>query len=74
VPDAIRSEILVAVVVLRARFTPSIRLMMQPQDWVKKHFAAHAHPQPVHYVFTLPKTPSGKFSAVSCVNTFATGS
>jgi acetyl-CoA synthetase len=30
------------------------------QEWVKRHYAAHAYPRRVHYADGLPKTPSGK--------------
>jgi len=60
VPDAIRGEVLEAVVVLQKEFVPSLELTAELQDWVKRRFAAHAYPRRVHYMSALPKTPSGK--------------
>lgn len=60
VPDEIRGEVLEAVVVLREKCTPSEALSCELQEWVKKRYAAHAYPRRVHYVESLPKTPSGK--------------
>jgi acetyl-CoA synthetase len=60
VPDEIRGEVLEAVVVLRAERSPSEALSCELQEWVKRRYAAHAYPRRVHYVESLPKTPSGK--------------
>jgi acetyl-CoA synthetase len=60
VPDEIRGEVLEAVVVLRAERGPSEALSCELQEWVKRRYAAHAYPRQVHYVESLPKTPSGK--------------
>jgi acetyl-CoA synthetase len=60
VPDELRGEVLEAVVVLSADRAPSDRLTTELQHWVKERFAAHAYPRRVHYVESLPKTPSGK--------------
>lgn len=59
-PDEVRGEVLEAVVVLQAGYSPSDKLTSQIQDWVKKRFAAHAYPRRVHFTESLPKTPSGK--------------
>lgn len=60
VPDAIRGEVLEAVVVLRAGHRPTADLSTELQSWVKARYAAHAYPRRVHYVCALPRTPSGK--------------
>jgi acetyl-CoA synthetase len=60
VPDAVRGEVLEAVVVLRQGHVPSDTLTAEIQAKVKTGFAAHAYPRRVHYVAVLPKTPSGK--------------
>ncbi len=60
VADEIRGEVLEAAVVLREGHRPSDELTHELQGWVKTRFAAHAHPRRIHYVETLPKTPSGK--------------
>ena len=60
VPDEVRGEVLEAVIVLRTELTPSDALSCELQEWVKRQYAAHAYPRRVHYVASLPKTPSGK--------------
>jgi acetyl-CoA synthetase len=59
-PDEVRGEVLEAVVVLRPGCAPSAELTSELQKWVKRRYAAHAYPRRVHYVESLPKTPSGK--------------
>jgi acetyl-CoA synthetase len=60
VPDAIRGEVLEAVVVLREGRRPTADLSKELQSWVKARYAAHAYPRRIHYVSELPRTPSGK--------------
>jgi acetyl-CoA synthetase len=60
VPDDIRGEVLEAFVVLRSGVTPSLDAVQDLQHWVKSRYAAHAYPRSVHFVQSLPKTPSGK--------------
>lgn len=60
IPDAVRGEVLEAVVVLRSGAEPSDVLAKTLQSHVKQNFAAHAYPRRIHFVATLPKTPSGK--------------
>ncbi|WP_370010066.1 AMP-binding protein [Nocardia cyriacigeorgica] len=59
-PDELRGEVLEAFVVLREGVTGSAELEAELQTLVKKKFAAHAYPRRVHFVPSLPKTPSGK--------------
>lgn len=59
-PDPLRGEVLEAFVVLHAAHAASGTLTEELQEWVKRRYAAHAYPRRVHYVDTLPKTPSGK--------------
>ncbi|WP_039825853.1 AMP-binding protein [Nocardia testacea] len=59
-PDELRGEVLEAFVVLRGDTTGTPELEAQLQTLVKQKFAAHAYPRRVHFVSTLPKTPSGK--------------
>jgi acetyl-CoA synthetase len=59
-PDAVRGEVLEAFIVLRPGAVPSDELTAGLQDWVKRRYAAHAYPRRLHYVDSLPKTPSGK--------------
>lgn len=60
IPDTVRGEVLEAVVVLRSGQTPSGALSKELQVHVKQNFAAHAYPRRIHFVESLPKTPSGK--------------
>lgn len=59
-PDELRGEVLEAFVVLRGDTPGTPELEAQLQTLVKQKFAAHAYPRRVHFVSTLPKTPSGK--------------
>jgi acetyl-CoA synthetase len=60
VPDAIRGEVLEAAVVLREGRVGCAALTDELQGWVKSRYASHAYPRRVHYIDSLPKTPSGK--------------
>ncbi|MBF6436150.1 AMP-binding protein [Nocardia cyriacigeorgica] len=59
-PDELRGEVLEAFVVVREGVEGSAALEAELQTLVKKKFAAHAYPRRVHFVPSLPKTPSGK--------------
>jgi len=59
-PDELRGEVLEAFVVLRGGASGSAELAVELQRLVKTRFAAHAYPRRVHFVASLPKTPSGK--------------
>ncbi|MEU8894788.1 AMP-binding protein [Nocardia sp. NPDC048505] len=59
-PDELRGEVVEAYVVLRAGVTGSPELETELRQLVKTKFAAHAYPRTVHFVDSLPKTPSGK--------------
>lgn len=60
VPDELRGEVIEAFVVARDAAATGPDLVTELQDWVKKEFAKHAYPRRIHFVDTLPKTPSGK--------------
>jgi acetyl-CoA synthetase len=60
VPDGLKGEVLVAAVVPRDGATGTPALTEELQTLVKTKFAAHAYPRAVHYVASLPKTPTGK--------------
>ena len=53
-------EVIEAYVVLRAGNTESAELACELQHLVKTRYAAHAYPRAVHFIDSLPKTPSGK--------------
>lgn len=59
-PDELRGEVLEAFVVLQDDVAGTDDLEKELQTLVKKKFAAHAYPRAVHFVPSLPKTPSGK--------------
>ncbi|MFD0000562.1 AMP-binding protein [Nocardia sp. NPDC127526] len=59
-PDALRGEVIEAFVVLANGFEGGPELEAELQQLVKTKFAAHAYPRTVHFVDSLPKTPSGK--------------
>lgn len=60
VPDEIRGELLEAFVVVDDSIRPDDALTSEIQQLVKDRYAAHAYPRVIHYVTSLPKTPSGK--------------
>jgi acetyl-CoA synthetase len=59
-PDALRTEVVTAVVVPAAGVTPSAELAAEIQALVKTRLAAHAYPRQVHFVEALPMTTTGK--------------
>ena len=59
-PDAERTEIVKAFVVLRQGHQGSERLAEELQRHVRHRLSAHAYPREVEFVESLPKTPSGK--------------
>jgi acetyl-CoA synthetase len=63
-PDQIKGEVLIAAIVLKPGFSASAELTLQLQQWVKHRFAAHAYSRQIHYLESLPKTPSGKVQRV----------
>jgi len=59
-PDQLRTEIVVAFVVLKAGYAPSPDLAGEIQKQVKGSYAAHIYPREIEFVSELPKTESGK--------------
>ncbi|MYM20920.1 AMP-binding protein [Brevibacterium sp. 5221] len=59
-PEGIRGEIAEAFVVLAPGREASDELTAELKDRVREGYSHHAYPRRVHYVDTLPKTPSGK--------------
>ncbi len=59
-PDAERTEIVKAFVVLAATHAPSEELAEELRQYVKRRLSAHAYPREIAFVPALPKTPSGK--------------
>lgn len=58
--DDLRGEVVEAFVVLCPDVVPSPDLAVALQTQVKQQYAGHAYPRAVHFVDSLPKTPSGK--------------
>ncbi|OUL68679.1 acyl-CoA synthetase [Paraburkholderia hospita] len=59
-PDAQRTEIVTAFVVLNPGYQPSDALVQTLQEHVKTHLAAHEYPRAIHFVDALPMTATGK--------------
>ena len=59
-PDAERTEIVKAFVVLAAGFEASEELGEELRQHVKRRLSAHAYPREIVFTEQLPKTPSGK--------------
>ena len=59
-PDAERTEIVKAFVVLEAGFTSDDALTRELQDHVRTRLAAHEYPRQIRYVDSLPMTTTGK--------------
>ncbi|CAN7695856.1 acyl-CoA synthetase [Caballeronia sp. LjRoot31] len=59
-PDAARTEIVMAFIVLNAGFVPDETLVRELQQHVRTRLAAHEYPREVRFVDALPMTPTGK--------------
>jgi acetyl-CoA synthetase len=59
-PDAQRTEIVLAFVVLNAGFVPGDNLVREIQQHVKTRLAAHEYPREIRFVDSLPMTATGK--------------
>lgn len=59
-PDALRTEIVKAYVVLRDGFAPSRTLADEVKSWVRERLSAHEYPREVEFVDSMPLTTSGK--------------
>ncbi|WP_109481781.1 acyl-CoA synthetase [Paraburkholderia sp. C35] len=59
-PDAQRTEIVTAFVVLNPGYQASDELVQTLQQHVKTHLAAHEYPRTIHFVDALPMTATGK--------------
>lgn len=60
VPDAERTEIVKAFVVLSGAYQASPALAEELSQHVKRRLSAHAYPRAIEFLDALPKTPSGK--------------
>ena len=59
-PDPLRTEIVVAYVVLRDGFAASAALAKELQDHARTRCAAHSYPREVVFLTALPMTVTGK--------------
>jgi acetyl-CoA synthetase len=59
-PDAIRTEIVKAFIVLKAGHAPSDRLAADIQSFVKTRLSAHEYPREVAFIDVMPMTTTGK--------------
>lgn len=59
-PDALRTEIVKACIVLRPNFTPSDELAVDIQNFVRKKLSSHEYPREISFVDALPMTSTGK--------------
>lgn len=59
-PDAVRTEIVKAYVVLVPGCEPSDKLAAEIREWVKTRLSMHEYPREIEFVDALPLTTSGK--------------
>jgi len=59
-PDAVRTEIVKAFVVLKPGHQPSDKLAAEIQSFVKTRLSAHEYPREVAFIDQLPMTTTGK--------------
>jgi acetyl-CoA synthetase len=59
-PDALRTEIVKAFIVLKAGHVPSDRLAAEIQAFVKTRLSAHEYPREVAFIEQMPMTTTGK--------------
>ncbi len=59
-PDALRTEIVKAFVVLQDGFAGNPALAAEIRDWVKNRLSMHEYPREIEFVGELPLTTSGK--------------
>jgi len=59
-PDAVRTEVVKAFVVLKAGVNGSEELAREIQEFVKTRLAAHEYPRELEFVAELPMTSTGK--------------
>ena len=59
-PDAVRTEIVKAFIVLKTGHAPSDALAGEIQDFVKTRLSAHEYPREVAFIDAMPMTTTGK--------------
>ncbi|MTI79468.1 MAG: AMP-binding protein [Firmicutes bacterium] len=63
-PDELRGEIVKAYVVLAEGYQPSLELIQELKNHVKKTTAPYKYPREIEFIESLPKTVSGKIRRV----------
>ena len=59
-PDALRTEIVKAFIVLKKGFVASDALASEIQTFVKTRLSAHEYPREVAFIDAMPMTTTGK--------------
>ncbi len=59
-PDALRTEIVKAFIVVKADIEPSEALAAEIQDFVRTRLSAHEYPREVAFITEMPMTSTGK--------------
>jgi acetyl-CoA synthetase len=59
-PDALRTEIVKAFIVLKSRQAPSDALAAEIRDFVKTRLSAHEYPREIAFIDEMPMTTTGK--------------
>jgi acetyl-CoA synthetase len=59
-PDAVRTEIVKAYIVLSPGHQPSETLATDIREWVKTRLSMHEYPREVEFIDALPLTTTGK--------------
>ena len=59
-PDALRTEIVTAFLVLKPGFSPSDALAEEVRRFVRNRLSAHEYPREVHFIDEMPLTTTGK--------------
>jgi acetyl-CoA synthetase len=59
-PDAVRTEIVKAYVVLKDGFAGGDALAHEIKSWVRERLSAHEYPREVEFVDSMPLTTTGK--------------
>lgn len=59
-PDALRTEIVKAYIVVAPGIEPDTELTESVRDWVRTRLSAHEYPREIEFVDSLPMTTTGK--------------
>jgi acetyl-CoA synthetase len=59
-PDAVRTEIVKAYIVVKPGIKPDTELTESVREWVKTRLSAHEYPREIEFVDSLPLTTTGK--------------